>query len=95
LVEELNLIEVQVGLSKHAQNFEGSTSLHAVEAPRSVEEGEENRDPNPELNIETSINDNVDISIQSVIHENSDNDHDIKVKEEVQLDQVQLDENNG
>ncbi|KAH0951991.1 hypothetical protein HN011_005436 [Eciton burchellii] len=95
LVEELNLIEVQVGLSKHAQNFEGSASLHAVEAPRSVEEGEENRDPNPELNIEASINDNVDITMQSVIHENSDNDQDIKVKEEVQLDQVQLDENNG
>lgn len=97
LVDELNLIEVQVGLNKPTQNFEESASLHAVEAPRSVEEGEENRDPNPELNIENieiAINDNVDVSMQS-INENSDNDHDMKDKEEVQLDQLQLDENDG
>ncbi|RLU18898.1 hypothetical protein DMN91_009256 [Ooceraea biroi] len=98
LVEELSLIEVQAGLGKHAQNFEGSAPLHTVEVPRSVEEGEENRDPNPELKIEISINDPVDdpVSMQSMINENSDNDHDVENKEEkVQLHQVQLDENNG
>lgn len=96
MVEELNLIEVQVGLGKHSQTFEESAPLHtAEEAPRSMEEGEENRDPNPELCIEAPVNDNVDIPMQSIINENSDNDHDMKSKEEVQLDQVQLDENNG
>lgn len=97
MVEELNLIEVQIGLSKHSQNFEASSSLHTVEAPRLLEEGEENRDPNPEHNIEAAINDsndNADISIESVINENFDNDHTEK-KEEVQLDQVEHDVNNG
>jgi len=96
LVEELNLIEIQIGLSKHSQNFEASSSLHTVEAPRLLEEGEENRDPNPEHNIEATINDNndnADISIESVINENCD-DHTEK-KEEVQLDQIQHDVNNG
>ncbi|KAG5329648.1 PININ protein, partial [Acromyrmex charruanus] len=96
LIEELNLIEVQIGLNKHSQNFEASSSLHTVEAPRLLEEGEENRDPNPEHNIEAAINDsndNADISIESVIDENCD-DHTEK-KEEVQLDQVQHDVNNG
>jgi len=74
LVEELNLIEVQIG-SKHSQNFEASSSLHTIEAPRLIEEGEENRDPNPEHNIEVAINNsNVDISMQSIINENLDND---------------------
>ncbi|KAL6267028.1 hypothetical protein P5V15_000105 [Pogonomyrmex californicus] len=96
LVEELNLIEVQIGLNKHSQNnFEESASLHTVEAPRSIEEGEENRDPNPEHNIETTINDNTDISMQSIINENFDDEHTTEKKEEVQLDQVQPDANNG
>jgi len=95
LVEELNLIEVQIG-SKHSQNFEASSSLHTIEAPRLIEEGEENRDPNPEHNIEVAIsNSNVDISMQSLINENLDNDHTTKKKEEAQLDQVQSDVNNG
>lgn len=95
LVEELNLIEVQIGLGKHLQNFEGSSSLHTVEAPRLIEEGEENRDPNPEHDIEAAINDNVDISMQSIINENFDNDHTVEEKEEIQLDQIQSDVNNG
>ncbi|XP_036140207.1 pinin isoform X2 [Monomorium pharaonis] len=97
LIEELNLIEVQIGLSKQSQNFEASSSLHTVDAPRLIEKGEENRDPNPEHDIETSINDNADISMQSIINENfnNDNDHTIEKKEEVQLDQIQPDVNNG
>ncbi|XP_011635389.1 pinin, partial [Pogonomyrmex barbatus] len=96
LVEELNLIEIQIGLNKHSQNnFEESASLHTVEAPRSIEEGEENRDPNPEHNIETTINDNTDISMQSIINENFDDEHTTEKKEEIQLDQVQPDANNG
>lgn len=92
LVEELNLIEMQVGLSKNSQNFEASTSLHIVETSRSIEEGEENRDPNPE-HIEAAI-DNPDVSMQSIINENFD-DNDMEKKEEIQLNQVQPDENNG
>ncbi|XP_024871160.1 pinin [Temnothorax curvispinosus] len=95
LVEELNLIEVQIGLGKHSQNFEASSSLHTVEAAPLIQEGEENRDPNPEHNIETAINDNADISIQSIINENFDNDHTIEKKEEVQLEIIQPEVNNG
>ncbi|KAL6422265.1 hypothetical protein ACFW04_010554 [Cataglyphis niger] len=93
LIEELNLIEMQIGLGKNSQNFEASTSLHIVEASRSIEEGEENRDPNPE-HIEAAIIDNADVSMQSIINENF-NDNDMEKKEEVQLNQVQPDENNG
>lgn len=93
MLEELNLIEIQIGLGKNSQNFEASTSLHIIEAPRSIEEGEENRDPNPE-HIEAAIIDNADVSMQSIINENFD-DNDMEKKEEVQLDQVQQDENNG
>ncbi|XP_071580562.1 pinin isoform X2 [Temnothorax nylanderi] len=94
LVEELNLIEVQIGLGKHSQNFEASSSLHTVEAAPLIQEGEENRDPNPEHNIETAINDNADISMQSIINENFDNDHTVE-KKEVQLEMVQPEVNNG
>ncbi|XP_015592532.1 pinin [Cephus cinctus] len=51
LVEELELIEVQVGLAKHQQNDNNVVQNTQEEVPRSVEEGEENRDPNPEVNI--------------------------------------------
>lgn len=98
LIEELNLIEMQIGLSKHSQHFEASSSLHTVETPRLIEEGEENRDPNPEHNIEAAIGDsnvNADISMQSIINENFDNDHTTEKKEDIQLDQVQSDANNG
>lgn len=84
---------MQIGLGKNSQNFEASTSLHIVETSRSIEEGEENRDPNPEL-IEAAIIDNADVSIQSIINENFD-DNDMEKKEEIQLNQVQSDENNG
>ncbi|KAL0123338.1 hypothetical protein PUN28_005700 [Cardiocondyla obscurior] len=91
LIEELNLIEAQIGLNKHSQNFETSSTVHTIEAPRLIEEGEENRDPNPEHNIEAAINDDTainDISMQSVINENFDNDHNVEKKEDEQLDQV-------
>lgn len=91
--EELNLMEVQVGLSKQSQNFEASTSLHAVEAP--IEDGEENRDPNPEHNEDEIINNDVDVSMQSIINETFDDNQDVEKKEELQLGQVQPDENNG
>lgn len=96
LIEELNLIEVQVGLGKHSQNFDGSASLNTIVPPRSLEDGEENRDPNPEHSIEATIDNNAAVStIQSIISETFDEDHDIEKKDEVQLDQVQQDENNG
>lgn len=94
MIEELSLIEVQTGLNKHSQNFEISSSLH-TETPRLIEKGEENRDPNPEHNIGTIINDNADISMQTIISENFNDDHTVEKKEEVQLDQVQSDVNNG
>lgn len=97
LVEELNLIEMQIGMGKHSQNFEGSSTLNTEIAVRSIEEGEENRDPNPENSVEAEINDNADTSMQSIINENFDNDHDhdAEKKEELHLDQIQPDENNG
>lgn len=96
LIEELNLIEVQIGLGKHSQNFDGSTPLNTVAPPRSLEEGEENRDPNPEHSIEVTIDNNTAVStMQSIISETFDENHDMEKKDEVQLDQVQQDENNG
>lgn len=96
LIEELSLIEVQVGLGKHSQNFDGSASLNTVAPPRSLEDGEENRDPNPEHNIEATIDNDAAVStMQSIISETFNEDHDIEKKDEVQLDQIQQDENNG
>lgn len=95
LVEELNLIEVQIGLGKHSQNFDGSVSLNTVIPSRTLEEGEENRDPNPEHSIETTIDNNPATSaMQSIISETFDENHDMEKKDEVKLDQVQQDENN-
>lgn len=96
LVEELELIEVQVGLGKHQQNFDGSASLNAVaEVQQSAEEGEENRDPNPEKNSESENNETVDISVKSEKDENYDNNsNEVEKKEEVQVEEAK-DENNG
>ena len=95
LVEELELIEVQVGLGKHQQNFDGSASLAATtEVQQSTEEGEENRDPNPDNNLEVESNEVVDISVKSEKDESCDNSNEIEKKEEVQVDEV-IDENNG
>ncbi|XP_076662393.1 desmosome associated protein-like protein pinnin isoform X2 [Halictus rubicundus] len=96
LVEELELIEVQVGLGKHQQNFDGSTSLNAAaEVQQSAEEGEENRDPNPEKNSESEINETADVSVKSEKDENYDNNsNEVEKKEEVQVEEAK-DENNG
>lgn len=95
LVEELELIEVQVGLGKHQQNFDGSASLAATtEVQQSTEEGEENRDPNPDNNLEVETNEVVDVSVKSEKDESCDNSNEIEKKEEVQVDEV-IDENNG
>nr|XP_033325433.1 pinin isoform X2 [Megalopta genalis] len=96
LVEELELIEVQVGLGKHQQNFDGSASLNAtVEIQQSAEEGEENRDPNPEKTSESENNEAVDVSVKSEKDENYDNNlNEVEKKEEVQVDEAK-DENNG
>lgn len=95
-VDELNFIELQIGLGKHPQNFEESTPLNTVEASHPIEEGEENRDPNPEHTVESTVEiDNATVSIQPIINENFDNNHDMEMKEEeIQFDQVPLDENN-
>ena len=95
LVEELELIEVQVGLGKHQQNFDGSATLAATtEVQQSTEEGEENRDPNPDNNIEVESNEVVDVSVKSEKDESCDNSNEVEKKEEVQVDEV-IDENNG
>lgn len=96
LVEELELIEVQVGLGKHPQNFDGSTALPApAEVPQSAEEGEENRDPNPEKSLESVQNETEDVSVNSEKDENFDNVNDVENKDKVQVDDVEKDENNG
>ncbi|CAL7943086.1 unnamed protein product [Xylocopa violacea] len=95
LVEELELIEVQVGLGKHQQNFDGSATLNtAAEVQQSTEEGEENRDPNPEKSLEPETNETVDVSMTSEKDENYENTNDVEKKEEVQVDEAK-DENNG
>ncbi|XP_017767404.1 PREDICTED: pinin [Eufriesea mexicana] len=95
LIEELELIEVQVGLAKHQQNFDGSVALNTTtDVPQSTEEGEENRDPNPEKNLESETNEAVDVSVKSDKDENFENTNDIEKQEEVKVDEVK-DENNG
>lgn len=95
LIEELELIEVQVGLGKHQQNFDGSATLNTTaEVPQSTEEGEENRDPNPEKNLESENNEPADVSMKSDKDENYENTNDIEKKEEVKVDEAK-DENNG
>ncbi|XP_078039844.1 desmosome associated protein-like protein pinnin isoform X1 [Augochlora pura] len=96
LVEELELIEVQVGLGKHQQNFDGTVSLNTTaEIQQSAEEGEENRDPNPEKTSESENNETVDVSVKSEKDENYDNNlNEVEKKEEVQVDEAK-DENNG
>ncbi|CAK9832248.1 PNN [Anthophora retusa] len=95
LIEELELIEVQVGLGKHQQNFDGAAALNTTtEVQQSTEEGEENRDPNPEKTVETENNETVDVPVKSEKDENYDNTNDVEKKEEVQVDEAK-DENNG
>ena len=95
LVEELELIEVQVGLNKHQQSFDGSTTLNApIEVQQSTEEGEENRDPNPEQNIEPETTETVAPPVKFEKDENCDNTNDVEVKEETQVEEAK-DENNG
>ncbi|XP_076183790.1 desmosome associated protein-like protein pinnin [Ptiloglossa arizonensis] len=95
LVEELELIEVQVGLGKHQQNFDGSATLNVTaEVQQSVEEGEENRDPNPEKNSESETNEAIDVTVKPEKEENCDKSKEVEKKEEVQVDEVK-DENNG
>lgn len=95
LVEELELIEVQVGLGKHQQNFDGSATLNVTaEVQQSVEEGEENRDPNPEKTSESETNEAIDVTVKPEKEENCDKSKEVEKKEEVQVDEVK-DENNG
>ncbi|XP_033316474.1 pinin [Bombus bifarius] len=95
LIDELEAIELQVGLGKHQQNFDGSATLNATaEVPQSTEEGEENRDPNPEKNLESENNEPADVPIKSDKDENYENTNDIENKEEVKVDEAK-DENNG
>ncbi|XP_003706854.1 desmosome associated protein-like protein pinnin isoform X3 [Megachile rotundata] len=95
LVEELELIEVQVGLGKHQQSFDGSATINTTtEVQQSTEEGEENRDPNPEQTVELENNEEPAPPVKFEKNENCDNSNDIEVKEEVQVDEAK-DENNG
>lgn len=95
LVEELELIEVQVGLGKHQQSFDGSATLNTTtEVQQSTEEGEENRDPNPEQTVEPENIEEPAAPVKFEKDENYDNSNDVEVKEEVQVDEAK-DENNG
>ncbi|XP_043669829.1 pinin isoform X2 [Vespula pensylvanica] len=95
LLEELELIETQIGLGKQQQNFDGSTSLNAPEeVSQTVEEGEENRDPNPENNVETTKIEDLDVSIKTEKDENVV-ENAVEKNDEKQVDQIKKDENNG
>lgn len=95
MLDELELIEVQVGIGKLQQNFDGTTTLNtSAEVQQSTEEGEENRDPNPEQAPEPETIETVDVSVKSEKDENYDNSNDTEKKEEVQVDEAK-DENNG
>ncbi|XP_046821546.1 pinin isoform X1 [Vespa crabro] len=95
LLEELELIETQIGLGKQQQNFDGNTSLNASEeVSQTVEEGEENRDPNPENNVETTKIEDLDVSIKTEKDEDVV-ENAVEKNDEKQVDQIKKDENNG
>ncbi|XP_035733294.1 pinin-like isoform X2 [Vespa mandarinia] len=95
LLEELELIETQIGLGKQQQNFDGNTSLNASEeVSQTVEEGEENRDPNPENNVETAKIEDLDVSIKTEKDEDVV-ENAVEKNDEKQVDQIKKDENNG
>ncbi|XP_047349642.1 pinin isoform X1 [Vespa velutina] len=95
LLEELELIETQIGLGKQQQNFDGNTSLTASEeVSQTVEEGEENRDPNPENNVETTKIEDLDVSIKTEKDEDVV-ENAVEKNDEKQVDQIKKDENNG
>lgn len=95
LLEELELIETQIGLGKQQQNFDGNASLNVPEeVSQTVEEGEENRDPNPENNVEMTKVEDLDVSIKT----EKDGDvveNVVEKTDEKQVDQIKKDENNG
>lgn len=95
LLEELELIETQIGLGKQQQNFDGNTSLNAPEeVSQTAEEGEENRDPNPENNVETTKIEDLNVSIKMEKDEDVV-ENAVEINDEEQVDQIKKDENNG
>ncbi|XP_015190642.1 PREDICTED: pinin isoform X1 [Polistes dominula] len=95
LLEELELIETQIGLGKQQQNFDNNTVLAAPEeVSQTVEEGEENRDPNPDNNVEPTKIDDIDVSIK--MEKDEDNvENAVEKDDDKQVDQIKKDENNG
>lgn len=94
LLEELELIETQIGLGKQQQNFDGNASINVPEeVSQTAEEGEENRDPNPDNNVETTKVDDLDVSIKTEKDENVV-EKVIEANDEKQVDQIKKDENN-
>lgn len=94
LLEELELIETQIGLGKQQQHFDGNASINVPEeVSQTPEEGEENRDPNPDNNVETTKVDDLDVSIKTEKDENVV-EKVIETNDEKQVDQIKKDENN-
>lgn len=76
LVEELEKIEGQIGFGKNQQTFEiPSLSVTVDDEQRSLKDGEENRDPNPEINNGELSQEVIMASPPKVNH----NDHDVSI----------------
>lgn len=76
MVEELEKIEGQIGFGKNQQTFEiPSLSVTVDDEQRSLKDGEENRDPNPEINNGELSQEVIMASPPKVNH----NDHDVSI----------------
>lgn len=93
-------IEGQIGLGKHQQNFDIPQLLVTVDEQRSMKEGEENRDPNPEKNNGEMSKDEI-VPSPNMNHDNVDmNNSDVQKEEEIDVQEKEVEEdedeeNNG
>ncbi|XP_066584263.1 pinin [Prorops nasuta] len=102
LLDELEVIEAQIGINKRQQNLDGNSSLNTSMETSQLPEGEENRDPNPE---NTSTNseladqtDAMEIAKEDTAeHDNVDHNNETEKNEtiEEQNSQIIKDENHG
>ncbi|XP_012280202.1 pinin [Orussus abietinus] len=99
LMEELEMIEIQMGYVRHQQNNDVTSTVDTIaETTESAAEGEENRDPNPEKNGEVTTNEAnvansqiVKVEPEQTAAVKADEVNDVEFSEE----QIREEENNG
>lgn len=96
LAEEIEAIESQINANKQNQSIDKSEAMEINEI-QIMEDGEENRDPNPEINDKVNDNDSSPIGIKSEFQDTNEdnlkNDH-IEVTKAKKIDESNEDEVN-